>query len=273
VARRLEHIAGEKGSLAVGAAGLQGLDVAVHHLFAQGVDEPQDQGDDGEADDGGHAGDGVDAVQDGGVLLGGGGVADHAQQSAHQASREGLAQFPGEGVDGVDGAVLADAVLDLAVVDDVGDHGPDDGVEQAQAGISDGVEAQVDPAAFRMQDEADQVDDGAEQGADDSGLLLADLGSQHGGQRGHDEQRSDGRAHGHSGLGGGVLEVVGEDVGVHAGHGEHGQQQAQGRQDDAQQRTAGEDALEQGHGLELFGLGGDDDALGGQVEAEDVADD
>src|SRR5699024_948693 len=153
-----------------------------------------------------------------------------------------------------------------------GDHGPDDGVEQAQAGISDGVEAQVDPAAFRMQDEADQVDDGAEQGADDGGLLLADLGSQHGGLRGHDEQRSDGRAHGHSGLGGGVLEVVGEDVGVHAGHGEHGQQQAQSRQNDAQQGTAGENALEQGHGLELLGLGGDDDALGGQAEAEDVAD-
>ena len=123
-----------------------------------------------------------------------------------------------------------------------------------------------------MQDEADQVDDGAEQGADDSGLLLADLGSQHGGQRGHDEQRSNGRAHGHSGLGGGVLEVVGEDVGVHAGHGEHGQQQAQSRQNDAQQGTAGENALEQGHGLELLGLGGDDDALGGQAEAEDVAD-
>ena len=105
---------------------------------------------------GGQAGNVVDAVQNVGVLLGGGGVADHAQQSAHQAGREGLAEFAGEGIDGVDGAVLADAVLDFAVVDDVGDHSPDDGVEQAQAGVSDGVEAEVDPAAFRMQDEADQ---------------------------------------------------------------------------------------------------------------------
>ena len=132
------------------------------------------------------------------------------------------------------------------------DHSPDDGVEQAQAGVSDGVEAEVDPAAFRMQDEADQVDDGAEQGTGNGGLLLADLGSQHGGQRGHNDQRSDGRAHGHSRLGSGVLEVIGEDVGVHAGHGEHGQQQAQGRQDDAQQGAAGENALEQDHGLELL---------------------
>src|SRR5699024_8934861 len=152
-------------------------------------------------------------------------------------------------------------------------HSPDDGVEQAQAGISHGIEAQVDPAAFRMEDEADQVDDGTEQGAGDGSLLFADLGSQHGGQGSDHHQGGDGGAHGDRRLCGGVLEVVGEDVGVHAGHGEHGQQQAQGRQDDAQQGTAGVDALEQDHGLELLGLGGDDDTLGGQVEAQQIADD
>ena len=103
--------------------------VLFHLLFGQGVDEEQAQGHGHEADGGGNAGDVEDAHGDLRVKGSGGAVTDHGQQAAGQAGRERLTQLAGKGVDRIDGAVLTDAVADLGIIDDIGDHCPDDGVE------------------------------------------------------------------------------------------------------------------------------------------------
>lgn len=101
-----------KGLLAV-AARSQSCHVLLDLLLIQRVEEDQRQNDAHKANDGGDAGHVEDAAGDSGVKRSRFGVADDPQQGTDQTGREGLTQLAGEGVDRVDGAVLADAAADL----------------------------------------------------------------------------------------------------------------------------------------------------------------
>ena len=118
--------------------GVQSSNVGIDLLLVQGVPEPQDCGQQHEAQGGNQSGDGEDTIQNSLGLTGTGRsggrvVADPLQQPAGEACGKSLTQLTGEGVQSVDGTVLADAVLDLGVVDNVGDQSPGDHGEDTEA--------------------------------------------------------------------------------------------------------------------------------------------
>ena len=93
--------------------GLQGDDVLIHLLLVQGVPEPQDGSQQGEAQRRHQNRDVEQTRLNGGIGAGGGRVADDLQQQTGQTGGSSLAQLAGEGVQGIDGTVLTLAVLQL----------------------------------------------------------------------------------------------------------------------------------------------------------------
>ena len=247
--------------------------VLLNLLFGQGVDEEQAQGHGHEADGGGNTGDVEDAHGDLRVKGSGSAVTDHGQQAAGQAGRERLTQLAGKGVDRIDGAVLTDAVADLGIIDDIGDHCPDDGVEEAQADEGGTVEADIDPDIGGLENKADDLQHRGHDAGYGGQLFFTEPAGQLGGKGCTDEQDQHAAQQRSGRLGGGAAVEVGEHIACHTLHGQHGQQQEEGGSNDAQQGTVGEHALEHLANVHLAVVGGHIHTLTHQVKAEQVAED
>lgn len=139
------------------------------HIFedfflGERVDEGQGQGDEQEADTWYDCGSIVDAGSDfSGLDLFCGVVADIAEDPAAEAAGKSLAQLAGEGIDSIDGAVIALAILDFLVVDDVGDIGLDDEVEPAHAHGGNEGNGGKDKCIFNTEDEQAHVSQASDQ--------------------------------------------------------------------------------------------------------------
>ena len=123
-----------------------------------------------------------------------------------------------------------------------------------------------------MQDEGDDQRGCADERGEHGEFLLADLRAELCG-KGRHTQRHNGLDQGAGGLGAAVIEVVGIDVGGHAGEGELCQQEQQRAHHDADQGLVGDEALEELAKLELLVLRLNDHALGAEEVAEQVAND
>lgn len=245
--------------------------IGIYPLFAQRVKEGQSQSYGSQTKRRDKAGQIKDLGGDGRIKLGCRSVSDQTQQPADHTGGQSLSKLPGEGVDRVDGAVLPNAVSHLRIVNDIGDHGPDHGVKEADADIGQGVEQNVHIGIGRTDDPADQVNYRACQAGDGRKGFAADLLGNPGSQRRADGQNSNTAYQRGHGLCGGTAIVVGEHIGGHALHTQHSQQQQDGGNDNSDQSTVGTNALEHLANVQLFVVSGNFHTLTNQVEAKQVA--
>ena len=213
--------------------------VLPHLLSAKGIHQPQHGGHRRKAHGGGHTGDGEDAPRHCRVKGGGLAVARQPQQRAGQPGGKRLPQLAGKGIHRVDGSVRPASGAQLRVINDIGDHGPDNGVEKAHAHQRQREEHHKPVGPGGAHPPAGQQHQRAAQtGRCRQAALAEPFGQRPGGGRAH-SQNGGVSGQCRRALGGHVAVVVGEHIVGHAVEHQHGKQQQNGRQQNADERPAG----------------------------------